>query len=365
MRITTVRGDIDPSELGFTTMHEHTIMDNSTLVEAQKAFKERIPPQMLKAVPENMAFLRGGTGLFSEDCSTKDDVEWLKKELAYFKKMVGGNAVVDASPIPMRGDVRLIREASEAADVHVIVATGLYYEKGRPEKYQAMKEADVYAMCKKEVENGIEDTGIHPGFLKCGMSSMGPGSEIPACEWETLRALAKLAAETGLSLHVHTAVPMTPDQIISVAKCVTEECGLNPERLYMMHLDQYLRVPYNLDDYMRNFSVARTVDIDLQCRLLDMGCTIGFDGWDSLVHILPDNHDRLKALVELLKRGYAGQIVLGHDVNDKSHGVSFGYTGFTGFAMNALPKLYEWKDIINPADVRKMVIDNPARILAY
>ena len=133
----------------------------------------------------------------------------------------------------------------------------------------------------------------------------------------------------------------------------------------MMHLDQYLRVPYNLDDYMRNFSVARTVDIDLQCRLLDMGCTIGFDGWDSLVHILPDNHDRLKALVELLKRGYAGQIVLGHDVNDKSHGVSFGYTGFTGFAMNALPKLYEWKDIINPADVRKMVIDNPARILAY
>lgn len=365
MRITTVRGDIEPSKLGFTTMHEHTIMDNSTLAEAQKAFKEMIPLQMLEARPENMAFLRSGAGLFSADCSTRDDVEWMKKELAFFKQMVGGNAVVDASPIPMRGNVRLMREASEAADVHVIVATGLYYENGRPEKYRVMKEADVYAMCKKEVEDGIEDTDIHPGFLKCGMSSMGPGSEIPACEWETLRALAKLAAETGLSLHVHTAVPMTPEQIISVAKCATEECGLNPERLYMMHLDQYLRVPYSLDEYIRDFSAVRTVNIDLQCRLLDMGCTIGFDCWDSLVYILPDNYDRLKALVELLKRGYAGQIVLGHDVSDKSHSVSYGYTGYTGFSINALSKLYEWKDLVNPADIRKMVVDNPARILAY
>lgn len=196
------------------------------------------------------------------------------------------------------------------------------------------------------------------------MSSQGLGSETPACEWETLRALAKLAAGTGASLHVHTVVPMTAEQIISVADCALE-CGAQPDRLLTMHLDQYLRVPMDINAYIRDFEMARTVSIDLQCRLLDKGVNIGFDGRDSLVAILPDNNDRLKALVELLRRGYGGQIVLGHDVSDKSHSVSMGYTGFTGFAVNALPKLQELAGSIPEKSIEKMVCQNPARILAY
>ena len=133
--IRTVCGDISPDELGFTTMHEHTITDMSQLVTAQQRYKEMIPPADLEVRPENMAFLRSGVGLFSDGCATTDDVEWLKEELTIFRDKVGGSALVDASPIPMRGDVRLIREASRATKVHVIVGTGLYYEKGRPQKY--------------------------------------------------------------------------------------------------------------------------------------------------------------------------------------------------------------------------------------
>lgn len=362
--IRTVCGDIAPEKLGFTTAHEHTIADMTQLVTAQQVYKDMVPAEMLLVKPENMAFLRSGSGLFSDGCSTNDDVEWLTKELGIFRDKVGGNAVVDASPVPLRGDVQLIRQASEATGVHVIVCTGLYYEKGRPQKYLEMDENAIYQMCKDEVEHGIGDTGIYPGFLKCGMSSLGPGSDIPACEWATLRALARLSAETGLSLHVHTAVPMTPEQVISVAKCALD-AGVSPDRLNMMHLDQYLRVPYVMDDYIRNFEQTRTVNIDLQCEILDMGCTIGFDSWDSLVSILPDNNDRLKALVELIRRGYAGQIVLGHDVSDKSHSASFGYTGFTGFAVNALPTLRAMSDIVSDADIRKLVCDNPARLLAF
>jgi phosphotriesterase-related protein len=324
-----------------------------------------IPPDDLLVKPENMAFLRSGVGLFSDGCATADDVEWLTAELKFFKDKVNGNAVVDASPIPMRGDVRLIRKASEISNVHVIIGTGLYYEAGRPRKYLEMKEADIYEICKDEVEKGICDTGVCPGFLKCAMSSQGDGSEIPACEWESLRALGKLSNETDMSLHVHTAVPMTADQVLSVARYAINECGVKPDRLLMLHLDQYLRVPCSIDEYIRNFELAKNVDIYLQCKLLDMGCNISFDTWDSLVFILPDNYDRLKALTELLRRGYSGQIVLGHDVSDKSHSASFGYTGYTGFAVNALPKLYEMADIIDTEDIDKLVYDNPARILAF
>jgi phosphotriesterase-related protein len=365
MKITTVCGDIAPEKLGFTTMHEHTITDMSQLVTAQQIYKDMIPPEDLQVKPENMYFLRSGTGLFSEGCATTGDAAWLAEELRIFKNRAGGGAVVDGSPIPLRGDVRLIRQVSETTGVHVIVATGLYYEKGRPQKYLEMKKADVYHMCLNEIENGIGGTGICPGFLKCGMSSEGESSEIPACEMETLRALARLASETGMSLHVHTAAPMTAEQISDIATCAIKECGMKADRLLMLHMDQYLRIPYNIDEYIRSFETPRTVDIALQCRLLDMGCNISFDSWDSLVHILPDNHDRLKALVELLRRGYGDRIVLGHDVSDKSHSASFGYTGYTGFAVNAIPKLCEMMDIIGDDAIDDLTYKNPARILAY
>lgn len=362
--IRTVCGNISPQDLGFTDMHEHTISDLSQLVTAQRMYKDMIPPDMLRAHPENLAFLRSGVGLFSDDCATIDDFAWLTKELEFFRDKAGGNAIVDASPIPMRGDVRLIQKASKATGVHVIVATGLYYQNGRSDKYLQMKESDVYAMCKDEIHFGIGDTGVFPGVLKCGMSSQGPGSKIPACEWATLRALSKLSAETGMSLHVHTAVPMTPEQVLSVAQCAYDH-GVKPDRLYMMHLDQYLRTPYEISDYIRNFDVSRSVNIDLQCKLLDTGCTIGFDSWDSLVYILPDNYDRLKALIELMRRGYADQIVLGHDVTDKSHSASFGYSGFAGFATSCIQELYSYADVIDMDDIDKLVYDNPAKLLAF
>jgi phosphotriesterase-related protein len=107
MKITTVCGGIDPSELGFTTMHEHTITDMTQLVTAQQMYKDMIPPEDLLVKPENMFFLRSGVGLFSDGCATTGDVEWLTNELNFFKNKVGGRAVVDASPIPLRGDNRI------------------------------------------------------------------------------------------------------------------------------------------------------------------------------------------------------------------------------------------------------------------
>lgn len=362
--IRTVCGDIDPEKLGYTDMHEHTITDMTQLVTAQQMYKDMIPVEDLKYKPENMVFLRSGVGLFSDDMKTTDDYEWLVKELEIFRDKVGGQTIVDASPIPMRGDVRLIKKASEATGVNILVGTGLYYRNGRDEKYLRMTEDEVYAMCKAEIEHGIDETDIYPGFLKCGMSSEGEGSEIPECEWATLRALSRLAKETGMSLHVHTAVPMTKEQVLRVCDCALSY-GISPDKLYMMHLDQYLRVPYAIHDYIADFETVRTVDITLQEELLKKGVTIGFDSWDSLVYILPDNHDRLKALVELMKRGYARQIVLGHDVSDKSHSASYGYSGFTGFSTSCIQELYSYGDVIDTDEIDYLVYDNPKRLLEF
>ena len=42
-----------------------------------------------------------------------------------------------------------------------------------------------------------------------------------------------------------------------------------------------------------------------------------------------------------------------------------GGAGWADFAMNLIPKLYEFPDRVNPDDIDKLIYDNPARLLAF
>jgi hypothetical protein len=60
----------------------------------------------------------------------------------------------------------------------------------------------------------VGDTGIRPGFLKCARSATDPAAALPDTEVTVLRALARVSADTGLSLQVHTAFPMSDAQVV-------------------------------------------------------------------------------------------------------------------------------------------------------
>jgi phosphotriesterase-related protein len=360
-KITTVRGDILPEKLGFTTIHEHTIFDLAFMRD-HVGFVPQIPKDMLTLKPENYASLRGGLGIFSEECSTLGDVDYMVKELQAFKH-IGGNAVCDATPIGARGNPNDLKAASERADVHIVCATGLYHAKGQPKEYMSKSEKELIAIFEKEIREGIDGTGIKPGFLKCAFQNLNADNTIHEIELKTFKACAKVAATTGLSLHVHTNRPITCDHILHAIDIAFNECGMKPDRLHIMHLDSFLRTPSNIADYYSNIESVRGVNTDFQTRILDKGVSIGFDSWGMLTAYVPDDFDRMKGLVNLLRKGYASQIALGHDIYDKSRSVSYGYTGFTHFATFALPILKQLgfgNDVI-----AKLTVENPARILAY
>lgn len=150
-------------------------------------------------------------------------------------------------------------------------------------------------------------------------------------------------------------------ECVPVAQMVLD-LGVLPEKLLMLHMDSLILKPHTDLEYISYFSTVKTVDIDLMLRLLDMGVNVGFDSWDMQVGGFPANTDRLKTLVELLKRGYGKQIVMGHDAYDKSRGVAYGYTGYTGFIRNTLPIL---RQLGFEKEVEMLTVENPARILAY
>jgi phosphotriesterase-related protein len=361
-KITTVRGDIAPEQLGFTTMHEHTITGKALLGDMFKGMGDRIPPQMLRLTNENLAFLRSGTAAFSRECSTCGDVDYMVKELAAFKR-VGGNAVVDASPIELRGDVNDIKKASSLAGVHIVVCTGIYIAPAQTEEFAGKDVNFIADRFRKEIEDGIDGTDIKPGFLKCAIGTLAQDGGIDEKELTGLRAAAKVAAETGMSVHVHSAIPLTGKHILQAVTVALDECGVQPDKLLMLHQDAFIRRPASIMEYVADINVVRTINIETAEKIIERGVNISFDTWTSIGTFLTDDLDRMKGLAALLKKGYADKIVLGHDVNNKAQGVSYGSTGFTGFVNTAIPQLKQLG--FGDEVIKKLTVENPARILAY
>lgn len=365
--IKTVCGDIKPEELGFTTMHEHLLCDFTDMMkisldpEARQGV-EYIPESMLKLTMENLATLRGGIGTFSKDCASLYDMDYMVGELKAFGKM-GGKAIVDATPITVgpEKDYKGLKKLSELSGVHVVTCTGLYTTRTQPESYKAMSEEEIAAVFKKQIEKGFEDSEIKPGFMKCAIGAPGDVLGVDQYEIKAVRACARVAAETGCSIHIHNGYPMGINECVPVAKMVLE-MGVKPEKLLMLHMDSLIRRPVSETEYIQDFHAAKTVNIELMTALLDLGVNVGFDSWDMQLNTFSDNADRLKALVEVLRRGYGRQIVMGHDAYDKSRSVAYGGTGYTGFIRNALPTL---KQLGFEKEVEMLTIENPAKILAY
>lgn len=359
-KVMTVTGEVDASELGLTSMHEHLMCDVSpSLGPIAKMYATRMPKEMLTLHMANLANLRGGISAFSEDCRTLDALDYTVTELNYFKAM-GGGCIVDASPLGMPHNLAGIAEASRQTGVKVVACTGLYVRDAQPEEYRSMSEEDLVRLFIRGLEEQIDDSGVRAGFLKCAINTLGEDGQVDPYEIKAVRACAIAALKTGRSIHIHNAFPLTAEHILRVAELVLE-LGVRPERLLMLHMGSFVRTPRTQQEYMSSFDKVKTVNIDMQLHLLDKGINIGFDSYGSLTPTLPDNYDMNKALIELLRRGYADQIVLGHDITDKTRGISFGYTGYTDILRNVLPIL---KENGLEDEARKLVYDNPARILA-
>lgn len=364
MKIRTVRGDIAPEALGFTSMHEHTMLDLSIASEFMKNILPPIPEQMLKFVPQNYGFLKTGVYLLSEELKVVDDFDYLTSELGYFKAL-GGNAICDCSPIGVRIHIEKIRELSEKTGLHIICATGIYTEISRPQELMG-KDADyLYGIFKNEVEHGIDGTDIKPGILKCALATCTQDGITPG-EIAGLQACAKLSAETGMSVHIHTDPMVDRKLILEAVDHAIQNQGVHPERILVCHMDNRIANSVPVENYLKTPGLDRTLNLDLQKALLDRGINIGLDTWGMPVsnpqYFMPDDMERLKALITLLDLGYSKQITLGDDFSCKIQGRTYGSYGCTRFTEFALPMLEQmgYKE-----QILHLTVENPARILAF
>lgn len=365
MKIMTVCGPIDPQELGFTSMHEHILVDCSMFRNRIRKSYPMIPSPIK---PEGELTLKNRSRIrhnitLSLDNLRLDNETVMAEEVTRFKAG-GGQSIVEVSAPGIRSsaeDVLKLRRISEQTGVHIVASTGLYAEYTWPAKYRDMVFADFFAFLHREIRQGIGKTGILPGHIKAAY-------ETPSQVLDNyLRAAAQVSGETGMSLQVHLGPYLTANEVRRNVLQPLLEGGCNPRKTILCHV-QLLMGILSIEELINNPGRV-PFDVSLHKELLEQGFILsftpfGFEADDEPLGIAlyPDWYI-LSGLVQLIREGYAEQLVIGNDVFTKlaiCHGGGEGYRRLTDFVVPSLKQCG-----IATQDINKLVVENPARILAF
>ncbi|WP_049945146.1 hypothetical protein [Butyrivibrio sp. AC2005] len=362
-KITTVCGEINADELGFTSLHEHTLYDLRIAGKYMRNMFQGVPEQLLEFKPENYPFLKSGVYLLNEECAQMNDLDYLIKEFSFFTAC-GGKSIVDCSPIGVRGDIDRIKELSEKTGINIVCATGVYTKTSRPPQLIVKDEEFYYETFKKEVEEGIDGTTVRPGILKAAIATYEQDGKLSEEEILPIRACGRLSGETGLSVHIHTDPMIRTEDVVFAAQAAID-AGAEPDKVHICHMDNRLVAHIPVEEYLKNPTTGRNISLDTQKELLSMGVTIGLDTWGMPIQnssfFATDDFERLKALINLVDLGYEDKITIGHDFSSRIMGRTYGGYGCSRFMEFAIPVL---KQLGYENVIPKITIDNPARILS-
>ena len=172
-RAMTVTGELKVEELGVTLTHEHVLVD----------------------------FI--GADQMSRDRYDQDEV--VEVVLPHLKRVreLGCQTLVDCTPAWLGRDPMLLKRLSEVSGLRILTNTG-YYGAGKGKYLPAhAREEDADALAErwiKEWHDGIEGTGIRPGFIKIGVD----GGALTEINRKLVEAACRTHLKTGLAIAAHT-----------------------------------------------------------------------------------------------------------------------------------------------------------------
>jgi phosphotriesterase-related protein len=206
----------------------------------------------------------------------------------------GYDTIVDPTVIGLgRYIPRITTVAEQVPGLNIVVATGIYtydsapfyfMHKGwglSPEFPEPM--VDMFV---RDITEGIPGTGgVRAAFLKCAIDDQGMTKDVE----RIMRAEAQAHRRTGAPMTIHTHPASKTG--LEVHKVLSDE-GVDPTRVVLGHSGD-------------------STDADHLGELADLGYLLGMDRFG--LNLTSPFEARVGVVVELVRRGYADQLVLAHD----------------------------------------------------
>lgn len=224
----------------------------------------------------------------------------IARELAALREEFALSLVVELTCRGMGRDPVALTRITRDSGVAVVAATGWYYEPFHPEEIGDASAERLAELLIEEITGGIGTTGIRPGVI----GEVGSHGEEPSePETRTLRAAARAAMATGLSVATHAQLGhggLAQLELLTAA-------GLDPHRISVGHQDL-------LDEPSVHQELAAS------------GAYVAFDTVGKQSY--QSDATRLKLLLDLLDAGHADRVLLSCDISRHGYLESAGGQGY-------------------------------------
>lgn len=304
-KVQTVNGAIPASALGTTLIHEHFLVD---FIGADKT----------------------GVNRWNRTAVVKKVLPYLQEV-----KKAGVRSMFDCTPAFLGRDVLLLRELVAQSGLQLITNTGYYgavdnkYLPAWAFTESAVQLAERWI---GEAKNGIDGTGVRPGFIKISVDAKEP---LSAVHQKLVHAAALTHLQTGLTVCSHTGPAVAAFQEIEILK----KAGVHPNAFVWVH-------------------AQAEKDRQTYVTAAKMGSWVSLDGagWGGLDEYA-DKLDFLKK-EKLLQR-----VLISHDAGwykpDEPEASFQGYTAI----FNELWPLLEEKGFTQ-GDWEQLMVKNPAAAMS-
>ena len=311
--VRTLTGDIDPSALGRTLIHEHLAVDWGEMLGRPKV-------------------------LDWDRAAMADRMVAKMEALA----AVGIGAMTECTPYGCGRYVDLFAEVARRSPVRIVGSTGFFHESWCP-IHPIAAALDIDALTDlfvREITEGMGGTLTRAGLIKV---ASGEG-RISANEEKILRAAARARRATGCPIITHLTDSMSQEQLDLFASE-----GVGPDEVIVSHV---------------GFAPDALAEAE---GLLRRGANVSFDRIGYRV-FHPDEH-WLRLIAHAVAKGWAGQVMLSHDAAVFAHGLEIAsgehaWDDFTYISRVFLPRLRA-ETAVTETEIERMLIDNPRRVLAF
>lgn len=353
MAIHTVLGKIDPSSVGYCSMHEHLYGDFWTSYYSN--IGDLDSSCFLPLTLENYGMVRRNPGSLRENLILTDETLTIR-ELARYQA-AGGSLIVDATVRGSSPDANALLRISKASGVHVVAPTGFYIADTLSVERRAMSVTEMTDLWIRDIEEGIDDTGIRAGII----GELGAIGEMDVFEKKILESGARAQKATGASILLHTACPSTIfdspyrrswRERTHMVLDYLESCGADLSRVVVGHPDvSELNSFEDQLDILRR-GIVLEYDNFGQEHPYDRENTYAFTDWQ-----------RIKNIFKFVEAGCADRLVIASDLWQKAQYAAYGGWGFDHILTNILPMLR--RNGMSEKTIHQITVETPRRLLDF